>query len=353
MADFEVIVYPVDTIIPHENADSIEIVKIGNFNTIVRKDSLKLGDKVAYIPPQSVLPDGLIEEMGLTGRLAGSQKNRVKEIKLRGVLSEGLVYPMPQDTALGIDVQEQLGITKYEPIIPASMSGLVESGQGLTMHYDIENIKKYPELFKPGDYVSVSEKIHGTWCCLGMHNGQPIVTSKGLSARNLRFKINQEGNHYVNMWHKHKDALIEFFRDYMTIDTWYVLGEIYGRGIQDLQYGTMHPEFRIFDVWNGTLNNGFWLSPVILKTVARETTIPTVPIVWSGRYSDLIAKQEDDTSVLNKLLLDESSLVPKHLREGVVITADPPTPTERNGTRLKLKAVSEKFLLRKGGTEYQ
>ena len=36
----------------------------------------------------------VLEEIGLTGKLAGKQKNRVKPSNLRGILSEGILYPL-------------------------------------------------------------------------------------------------------------------------------------------------------------------------------------------------------------------------------------------------------------------
>jgi RNA ligase (TIGR02306 family) len=70
MATFEVKVLPVK-IETHPNADALEVARIGDFRAIVRKGDFGNGDHVAYIPEGAVVPADVLEEMGLTGRLAG------------------------------------------------------------------------------------------------------------------------------------------------------------------------------------------------------------------------------------------------------------------------------------------
>jgi len=112
-------------------------------------------------------------ELGLEGKLAGSKHNRVKAVRLRGALSQGLVYPVRdgcirgREVGVGDDVTDLLEVVKYEPPIPIAMQGEVRPTFGATPHYDIENIKKYPDEFQDGEPVVVTEKLHGSWCCLG------------------------------------------------------------------------------------------------------------------------------------------------------------------------------------------
>ncbi|MGQ5640103.1 MULTISPECIES: hypothetical protein [unclassified Streptomyces] len=77
-----------------------------------------------HIPEQSVLPPGLIEELGLTGRLAGGgrraaggEANRVKSVRLRGELSQGIVC-RPRAPA---DVD--LARTAAETVVPRLYAG--------------------------------------------------------------------------------------------------------------------------------------------------------------------------------------------------------------------------------------
>ena len=158
MATFEAKVYKIN-IEEHPNADALEVACIGDYKCIVGKGSYNSGDLAVYIPEAAILPDWVISRLGLEGKLAGKQKNRVKAIKLRGVLSQGLVFPLDKredgfylvkaHSDKGILVKEGdvvtdvLGITKYEPPIPTHMNGEVFSAYGKTISYDIENIKKF------------------------------------------------------------------------------------------------------------------------------------------------------------------------------------------------------------------
>jgi len=171
--------------------------------SIVKKGDFKTGDLAAYIPEASIVPDDLLEEMGLTGKLAGSKHNRVKAIRLRGVLSQGICYPAALNWTQGQDVAEELGIVKYEPPIPVHiMQGQVyNAGVELATKYDIENIKRYPDVLVEGEEVVVTEKTHGTFMCLIVvpermaddrhYQDRFAVCSKGLGSQGLMFRHNE------------------------------------------------------------------------------------------------------------------------------------------------------------------
>ena len=89
---------------PHDNADALEIARVGDYRSVVPKGEFKSGELVAYIPEQALLPAPLLQSMGLTGKLAGSDHNRVKAIRLRGVLSQGLVLRARPEWSVGDNV---------------------------------------------------------------------------------------------------------------------------------------------------------------------------------------------------------------------------------------------------------
>ena len=83
----------------HLHADRLDLAIIDDFHCVVQKDKFETGDAVVYIPDGSILPDNLIEELGIRQYLAGKQKNRVKAAKLRKTLSQGIVYgPLGYDS---------------------------------------------------------------------------------------------------------------------------------------------------------------------------------------------------------------------------------------------------------------
>ena len=147
----------------HPNADALQIARIGDYASIVRRNQFANGDLVAYIPEGAILPVDLIAELGLTGKLAGPDANRVKAVKLRGVLSQGLCLAAREGWRLGDDVTSLLNITKYDPPVPAGFQGELQAvGSGRVIKYDIENFKRFPDVFEAGEMVVMTEKCHGT-----------------------------------------------------------------------------------------------------------------------------------------------------------------------------------------------
>ena len=387
MSEFEAKVYKL-TIEEHPNADALELAVVGDYRSIVRKGDFKTGDLGVYIPEAAVCPEWLIKELGLEGRLAGKKHNRVKAVKLRGVLSQGLIYPLQTSEAgvttinfdasdvtpscpygilpveEGADVTELLGITKYEPVIPAHMNGEVFSAHGKTLSYDIENFKKYPDVIEDGEFVVMTEKIHGTWCCFGYHPdlNVPIITSKGLSGRGLAFKM-VEAN-YNNLYYEafvrynyrdvNRDKLFEMFTGTTVLDRaagfwgahqpFYILGEIYGQGVQDLGYGTKHPHFRVFDIYWGEPGKGRYADADSLQSMCRALEMEPVPELYKGPFSK--EKMEELTNG-TEMVSGEGA----NMREGIVIRPIRERDHLELG-RVILKSVSEAYLLRKGGTEF-
>lgn len=97
---------------PIEGCDNIEYVTVLGWNVIQRKNSVKIGDKVVYIEIDSKVPENEIFAF------LESKKYKVKSIKMRGVISQGLIMTFEDlklDASLyniGDDVTEVLGITK-------------------------------------------------------------------------------------------------------------------------------------------------------------------------------------------------------------------------------------------------
>ena len=349
MATFESRIHAL-RIEPHPNADRLELAAIGGFRCVVGKGSFSDGDLAAYIPEGSVCPDWLIAELGLEGKLAGSKKNRVKAVKLRGALSQGLVYPVHdgrvrgRPVAEGDEVTDLLELVKYEPPIPIAMQGEVRPVHGATLRYDIENVKKYPDALQDGEPVVITEKLHGTWCCLGWHPDHgPIVTSKGMSDRGMALILNEANrtNLYVRTWHAF-EARFETARARLAGDgqVFYVVGEVYGRGVQDLHYGEPNPAFRVFDAYVGEPGRGRYLPPDEVESLGD--LFPLVPVLYRGPFSAAVMLEHTDGA---------TALGGRHVREGVVVKP----ATERESAefgRVILKSVSGDYLTRKGGTEY-
>jgi RNA ligase (TIGR02306 family) len=365
VSDFEVLVRQVDDVIDHGNADRLSIVRLLGYEAITAKEEdgshrFQPGEKVIYVPEAAIVPEALLKERGYwneekdIGMLAGKTGTRVKAIRLRGVLSQGLVWKLDVPGDVGDNLADFFGITKWEPPIPAGMDGDVIGASEFAYNYDIENFQTYPD-FIVGQDVEATEKLHGTNFRISYRpgvsypdlfgEGDVAITSKGMGAKGLvltNTEKNRVGNLYVRT--ALELGLIDTVRDLglrsgEAID---LFGEIYGVGVQDLHYGTTKPDYRAFDV---RVNYKF-LSPEDKNELLDSLGIQRVPLLYQGPFDlDRLTELRDGQSALGGCI-----------REGIVVTAmGDQTPRQADfGHSLRpiLKMVSPDYLTRKGGTEF-
>ncbi len=347
------------TVLPHPNADALDLAQVGLYRAVVARGAFRSGEFAVYIPEQAVLPDGLIEELGLTGRLAGSARNRVKAIRLRGELSQGIVCrpralsgtDLERAAAEGTDFAERLGITKWVPPVPVSMSGEAEAAPGLLPWIDIENLKRYPDVFAPAEPVAITEKLHGSACCLTYvaESGRAHVTSKGLGAQGLALR-EDGGNLYWRAVRGHGVAEVAArLAERLCATRVGVYGEVYGDGVQDLGYGADcrrgAPAYAVFDVAAEVAGQVRWLDPGELAEML-DGALPLVPTLHTGPFdaARVLELAEGRETVSGREL---------HVREGVVVRPLRDRYSPVLGGRAIAKAVGGGYLTRKGGTEYE
>ncbi|MGF1431708.1 RNA ligase (ATP) [Kitasatospora sp. LaBMicrA B282] len=344
------------TVLDHPNADALELAQVGLYRAVVAKGQYRTGEYALYIPEQAVLPAALIEELGLTGRLAGSNADRVKAVRLRGELSQGIVcrpgalagVDLAEAAAAGLDFAEQLGITKWRPPIPTAMNGEVEAAPDLLPWVDIENLQRFPDVFEPGEPVVLTEKLHGSCCLLTYHadSGAVQVSSKGIGAQGLALREDERNLYWRAVRAHGVPAVAAALAERLGATRIGIFGEVFGAGVQDLTYGssgrTELPGYAVFDV--SALIDGqlHWLAAAEL--LAGQ--LPLVPELWRGPFDPavVLAHADGRESVSGKAL---------HLREGVVVRPQTERWSPRLGGRAIAKAVSGAYLTRKGGTEYE
>ena len=172
------------------------------------------GQVVAYIPEGSLLPRNLIEELGLGVplRLVGPGHNRVKAIQLRGLPSHGLVYSGDRLAGLSVgdDAADALGLEKWVPPVPERMDGTVVPG--IEVDFVIDDIEHRPGRLNDGEEVVITEKLHGSFCCMGLTEGgvMDVVASKGALRWGRRFDTtdpDNDSNLYVKLWRRYAESI--------------------------------------------------------------------------------------------------------------------------------------------------
>ena len=376
MSTFQVLIKRISAIENHHNADRLDIARVDGYEFIVKRGEYQTGDLVAYIPEAAVIPEWLLRRLCFwdhekqKGLLHGKDGNRVKAIKLRGVLSQGLCVPVMQDSATtgvimtgesemefasvteGDEVAELLGITKYEPPIPVAMAGEVfNAGTDMTVAFDVENWKSCPDVFADGEEVIFTEKLHGTFTGIAIlplkdahpeafgKNKNVLIFSKGLGAKGLVFKNNERNQN--NLYVRSTRALIQQIDTMLDLPDgvvvpFYILGETFGPGVQDLTYGK-ELGFRAFAIAEGYAHDRTWFIRVGKNLSGNHAlSFDSVPVLYKGPFS--VEKMQEHTD--GKTVLDAD-----HIREGIVMVS-----MSRPG--LFIKSVSGDYLTRKGGTEF-
>jgi RNA ligase (TIGR02306 family) len=359
MSSLKVGVVLIDEILPHPNADRLEIARIAGWNCVIRKGEYHAQDKVVYIPVDSVLPFELESKLFPPDSKVKLEKSRVRTIKLRGAISQGIIATLEElgleaFLAVGEDVADELGITKYEPPVkstPGLLRGNMLSpkkGNSLFRKYtDIENFKYYNILFTPEDIVWVSEKLHGTSVRYALLPTETNTVWKKikkffhllpkyefcLGSRNvqLQYKLVYDGFYETNVYGK--VATQEFIKTKL-IPGESVYGEIVGSGIQkDYTYGCNPGEhkFFVYDV----MRDGRWLNYRELKEFCNDTNLNLVPVLYEGPY---------DADLISSLRQGDSTIGGQKVREGVVIktTVEKPCIIGRS----VLKFLSDDYLLK-------
>ena len=196
---------------PHTNADALELAIVDGWQCVVKKGEVRPGDFVVYFEVDSVLPiNPLFEFLRKScyvkkDWLPAGEGFRLKTIKLRGEISQGLVLPLetvfPTATGLpvlGQDVTEILGVVKWDPPMPAQLQGLARGVfPSFIQKTDQERIQNvWEEVKEKYDDVTfeVTIKLDGSSCTY-YHNEGDV----GVCSRNLN--LNLEGNDNLSLIH--------------------------------------------------------------------------------------------------------------------------------------------------------
>jgi RNA ligase (TIGR02306 family) len=244
---------------------------------------------------------------------------------------------------------------------------MYNAGQNITVNYDIENIKKFPDVLQDTEDVVITEKIHGTFCqviflpeSFGTQHpdhfrietehgvGYIAVSSKGMGAQGLCFKHNERnaGNAYLRATKPHWNNIVTRFLQEKIVAPVAICGEVFGDGVQDLKYGLTGGkiDFRVFDMYVGTRGSGEYLDYDTMAGIANDIGLETVPLLYCGKFNKQLLESYAQHT---KSVFDE-----KQIREGVVIKPTVERYDQQLG-RAILKSINEDYLLRKGNvTEF-
>lgn len=299
----------INNIAPIEKADKIEVATVLGWRVVVKKDEFKVGDKVIYIEIDSKVPELPAFEF------LRDRKFKVKTIKLRGQLSQGLIVPLSligRDAKIGEDVTKELGVTY------ASAE---------------DEARKAPSVDK---YHKMAQR-NGTSATYTLRK-QPFGRYNFyVCSRNVVFdkpdkKCFYENNVYWEIAERyHIEEALKYLLKVHHCDWVALQGEIYGAGIQKRDYSMTGIDFAGFNLIMSDMGRE---DSNTSKVIAESFGIPWVPIL------DTHCFLPDTLDELLKMA-DGNSVIDGKPREVIVFRSE--------GGKQSFKAVSNSFLLKYHG----
>ncbi len=391
MSEFHVRIIRVEEVLPHTNADKLEIVHVdGGYPVCVKKGDYKAGDLAAYLPIDSIVPDTEYfsflapqkvtmtdgtQVAWLPGTPVPEKYRRIKAKRLRGVFSMGMLVPIteipvprpPVVLKPGLNVQELLGVTKWEPemepvtwvsrkswydTLPwykklttrlfwtrvkwflkrGKMKGVSDNvpAPGKAQEFtDIEGYRKHKGLLIEGEEVILTEKIHGQNARFG------YIDDVFYAGSHHYFKRRPEkGEPADNWWRVAKEQGLEAKMD--TARQIMFCGEVAGAVQKGYDYGVPKGQLDVWFFGALDVNTGNYLDYDDFVNLATGLGLKIAPLLYRGPWHPEL-----------KAFAEGNSTLGKHLREGFVVQPEYERRDLRFG-RVILKYVGEGYLIDQG-----
>ncbi len=321
---------------PIAGADLIALAKVKGWQVVVKKNEYQAGDLTIYCEIDSLLP--VREEFEFLRKSSYKSYDnvegfRLRTIKLRGQLSQGLLLPlstlqgkMDADALNGLqegdDVTDILGVVKYEPPISAALSGIIKGEfPGFIPKTDEERVQnlsaQYEGLKEQRFYVT--EKLDGASVTYYYRDG-----GFGVCSRNLELVE----SHSNSLWlAAYALGLPEKIGSFGNIA---LQGELVGEKVQGNPYRIQGQKVYFFNAFHIDTQRYFTYDE--LTALCRELRLLTVPVI-----SDDFALPDTIDAML--LYAEGKSMVHGSAdREGVVVRS--------HDKKVSFKAISNSFLLK-------
>jgi hypothetical protein len=348
-------------ILPIPNCDNIEMAKVLGWDLVVKKGEFKPGDYCVYFEIDSLLPNKP------WSTFMEPKKFKVKTIKLRGQISQGLALPINEFPELkklriyeGRDLTDTLGIIKIGTKVLPKMhpfwkffrriwfkylaaywhfifgkpsKGSQEFPTHIVSKTDECRIQSSPNLINEnlGREFYISEKVDGCSTTIFTHMGD-----KGICSRNFRldtknpYSPNDTRNKIVKYFMEDLQKKYERFTSENKCVA--LQAELLGPGIQGNKYDLKETDLYVFQIFDTAKRETLPIKEAL--ELAAKYGFKWVPIL-----SYFTMDKTHDVKYFVNLSQEKSLLNKKTEREGIVIRT-----TE--GRKVSFKAINPKFLLK-------
>ena len=339
---------------PIENADAIERVTVLGWQCVAQKGEFEPGDRVVYCEVDSFLP--IRPEFEFLRKSCyrkfsnGEEGFRIKTVRLRGQISQGIVFPLSilsglrfkddtrenpvDDFKEGMDVTGPMGVVKYEPITSLTSSG---EAFGLRPVFvpktDEMRIQSIPELLREleGLELYITTKADGMSCSLfwNSNHERPF----GICGRNYELRPGDDGYSKAAEKYDLENRLKAYGKNII------LQGEVVGPGIQKNRLNVKDVDFLLFDVVFID-EQGRYADLEELQAVAKDLGLKTVEVCQKEIRFDSLTIDGLLEMAKGKYTGTNNN------REGIVIRPCKVKYSEVLGGRLSCKVVNNEYLLK-------
>jgi RNA ligase (TIGR02306 family) len=172
----------------HDNSDNLALATILGWQVVIKKGEFKEGQKVIYFEIDSLLPDKEWSEF------LKDKHFRIKTIKLRGEISQGLLMPLSilgddineDDYEEGLDLTKTIGVQKY--CYDADESTIIIGKNGEKIERKVK-VSTFPDhLIQKSD----EPRIQGSPKLLNHFKGKPYYAALKYDGTSATYLLNPE-----------------------------------------------------------------------------------------------------------------------------------------------------------------
>ena len=289
----------ITAITPIEKADAIETALVDGWEVVVKKGEFKVNQYILYFEIDSLLPMS-DERFNFLAKGKDIDKFRLRTIKLRGQISQGLVLPLnqfPEVTAskdLELSFEDLLKVEKYEIPDSGNVRGCRPASTfphfiPKTDEERIQNIygkwkEKYSTvLFKrslkmDGSSITIASISNHDLFIENLSKDEEYPYSCDdsqvvVASRNQTLKYDVESHYWKAL---HNSGLIIASNNILQVTGRQLAlqGECLGPGIQGNREKLTDYEIQVFKIWD--IDNKCYLDPEEFRSVCKTFNIKTV-----------------------------------------------------------------------------
>lgn len=330
---------------PIEGADRIELANVLGWQSVVNRGQFQPMDLAVYFEIDSFLPIRPVFEFM---RRSSYRKTdimgegfRLKTMRFRGQVSQGLLLPisqfpeLPTNVELGTDVTEILGVRKWEIEEKATTGGTVIGTLPPDVpHTDETRVQAEPDLI--GDFAGleyyITTKMDGSSHSVSLDEDGFHVTG-----HNYEYKDDGKSAFYELVKREDIEKKVRKYYEKNELHLLTIQGELCAPGIQQNRLKLIRPEWYVFTI----RLDGKRVGLRKMQEICENLSLQMVPV--EEVEMDLPSKYP----TVEALLQRADGEYPKGgKKEGIVIRPTEPVFCERIGASLSMKVVSNKFLLK-------